>query len=349
MVLGAAGSGGPQLAHAFGAHSRVHGFDDGGLLDLLLHDPDAASRPGYAAPRSLDPRTLQLETRGITAVSPQERAAALAELAEQSSRESSVRGEAAAQVFLRLAEERARAVGKERFAVHVAGGAARVESLAEVFPTALFVHLVRDPRVVTAGDPEAAGAWLGEVVPLLRIEADHPERIVKLAYEELLTAPEAAFVQLCRSADLPPEPEPMAQALESVLREEDRRTFFAAGPDLEQIVELERVLQPFLSLLGFRPATPGEDVIGDRDQLSAEADEEVARGAEALAGEVVRLRHQARYYEGQVQELQRRLVLDAQHPPDLATLRWKAKRYDQIRVMVSPLRALRRLRSRFSS
>jgi len=102
-----------------------------------------------------------------------------------------------------------RAVVVKKSVAHLA-----VERLLEVFPEALFVHIRRDGRAVVnslihtesvydpghmlgRGDPvHAARLWVKQLQSVAEVAARHPERVLEVAYESLLRAPEAELESL---------------------------------------------------------------------------------------------------------------------------------------------------------
>lgn len=97
------------------------------------------------------------------------------------------------------------------------------DALAEVFPAARFIWVVRDPRDVVCslravqdrgrerGVAVEGGRWLHEDLRMMRqhLEAgeafrrSHPDRLHLVHYEDLLSAPEAAVREMCRFLDVP--------------------------------------------------------------------------------------------------------------------------------------------------
>jgi hypothetical protein len=373
VVLAASAGGGALLAHALSGHAELHGFDDGGLCAALLGLP---APPGGPAPE------------GISALSAERRTAAVETFAGQVRRG---RGPAGARaVAPRLIEQvalaEASAAGKPSFAIHAAGCIAHADAVAELFPQAVIVHLIRDGRAVALTRAESAPSlgslgrwaeeWLAEIGPALSFEAAHPERVIKVAYEDLLIAPHAEFEKLCLATERAPQPDPMAERFRAASRAIDLFAFQSDSLDRWQTLELEELLQPALSLLGYRPAGDLEGVARLRRDAEAYRDARaeaealrselqqyqrvIARAAatpgdaddeqqvEAVAREVATLHAEARRYEDALDELRqlRFQIRDQQdETPDIRTLRWKAKRYDQIRAAASPLLRIRRMRS----
>jgi hypothetical protein len=152
----------------------------------------------------------------------------------------------------------------------------------------------------------------------------------------------------------------------AALTPDDRFAFRADLLDSWQLLELEGRLQPVLTLLGYRPASELEKVSRLRREAGAYADARAE--ADALRAELHD--HQAREerrteaaaivdtmdgmsdsqrLEAMARELAdlRRRVRAEDVSGELRTLRWKAKRYDQIRAAASPLMRLKQLRTRF--
>ncbi len=282
-----------------------------------------------------------------------------------------------------LVSQMSGAVGKPRLALHVLDGSTRAAAVLNVLPDAAIVHLVRDGRAVALMESRAssiptglrpwARAWLSEMGPLLRYEADHPRRVLKLAYEDLLMAPASTFDRLCAWLAIDPQADVLAAAFGSVLGDLDRFAFRSDALDPWQTLELESELQPLLSLLGYRPAADlgeltrmraaaerSEAVLDELSALKARlamddtgADRSGAANtparrpdrAQATAGDLETLQREAYLYRETLEELRelRVRMQDQQNlPADIATLRWKAKRYDQLRAAASPILRIRR-------
>lgn len=93
--------------------------------------------------------------------------------------------------------------------------------LADAFPTARFIHLVRDGRAVfnsvkgLAWGPRtpfaAATWWASQVAPGLALEqALGPERVMRVRYEDLVLDPDATLQRLCKFAGIRFVPEMIA-------------------------------------------------------------------------------------------------------------------------------------------
>lgn len=81
-------------------------------------------------------------------------------------------------------------------------------ALVETFPTAKFIHIVRDPRPIylsmrdnpwfPESDPVSAAATWIESVPKGWMHArKHPDRVIEVRYEDILADPEPALRRLC--------------------------------------------------------------------------------------------------------------------------------------------------------
>jgi hypothetical protein len=135
----------------------------------------------------------------------------------------------------------------------------------------------------------------------------------------------------------------MAAALRSRLGADDELAFRSDLLDSWQLLELESTLQPALTLLGYRPFTELERV--SRMRHDADAYKEARVEVAALRAELATLRAESQLGVS-AGEPRARDAEPADVPADLKTLRWKAKRYDQIRAAASPLLRLKHLRSR---
>jgi hypothetical protein len=262
-------------------------------------------------------------------------------------------------------EERARATAAEltrelsaraprrRLILHASSCASRAQEVAELLPNSPIVHLVRDGRVVAllgaraSSEPGGlrpfARSWLEEISPLLQLEAASPERVVKVAYEELLAAPRDVLQTLYVALGIDGNPEVVAAELRNALRPDDELVFDGERLDSWQVLELEGELAPVPSLLGYPPASALDGVSAVRAQAAraglAEAD------VERLKARVRELERRADI--GPVPAATDPERLSAlELPLDIATLRWKARRYDQIRAAASPLLRFRRRRAR---
>ena len=88
--------------------------------------------------------------------------------------------------------------------------------LLSAFPDALFIHLLRDPRAVASSlirseahrssAYHAAGRWKRDVNAGLEFEQTHPERALRITYEELVTDQERILGAITRFLDVPYEP-----------------------------------------------------------------------------------------------------------------------------------------------
>ncbi len=86
--------------------------------------------------------------------------------------------------------------------------------LAELFPSARFVHLVRDPRAVAASllaldwgpldAQQAADYWARHLSWGLAAEQALPDRVQRVSYEQLVTQPEATLAALRQFCGLEP-------------------------------------------------------------------------------------------------------------------------------------------------
>jgi len=89
--------------------------------------------------------------------------------------------------------------GKPRWVNKTPGYVSALPGLKRSFPDLRFVHCVRDGRDVATSVltrpwgpntlEEAPGWWAGQVMPGLEFEAEFPEQVLRVRYEDLLTAP----------------------------------------------------------------------------------------------------------------------------------------------------------------
>lgn len=333
-MLAPRGGGAPLLVRAVSGHPQLAAFNDGGLVLSLLEaaDGDGALR----RPEAVEGDSAFDDEDVANAVS-----AVLAETrARRPERTVEIMGE-----FLRTHLE---SVRTSTYALHAAGCAERVDTLAALFPDATIVHVVRDPRAVVlqtlriALEPssldEMSTLWLRETAPLMVFGAANPGRVVRVPYESLLSDPHGTCERLCRALDLPPQAEAMAATMREGLREDEEYVFQRDALDEATLSELERALQPLLALLGFRPAS-----LPDEGYDSTTTREGTRR---SLADEAAHLREERDRYLNELQELRYALAGNQQLPLDIDVLRWKAKRYDRMRAAATPLRVLKRLRAK---
>ncbi len=106
---------------------------------------------------------------------------------------------------------------------------AQISRLAQLFPNAFFIHIVRDPRAVafswakTDWGPmtvyHAAEVWKKRVRDArLALEQLEPQRSISVRFEELLEDPEFVLTQICAAIGIKFD----AQMLESTRREKSR-------------------------------------------------------------------------------------------------------------------------------
>jgi hypothetical protein len=126
-------------------------------------------------------------------------------------------GSRPAEIMAGLARAYAQQAGEPdatRWVDHTPVNVGFAATLLDEFPGAPLIHLVRDPRAVVASvlpldwGPAAprAGArwWLAMLAMGLAAEAAYPERVVRVRYEDLVTAPESTIEELCRQFGLSP-------------------------------------------------------------------------------------------------------------------------------------------------
>lgn len=388
IVLAADSGGGAALAGAFSGHPQVHGIDDGGFWAGLLSLFDGAGEHAEGQPPAEEGGMLAAAFRfidgevaaGLDAPARSAITDSLARLPASRGDEQTLREHMLA-LWDQVTRGLVAAVGKPGLAWHATGASRQAASLAELLPDARIVHLITDPRTLAAragggGDGgtirQLAEDWLADVASPLWLARTHPERVVKLCYEELVEDPAGRLGPLCGWLQTASAPEPMAAAFRAA-PEPGGKT----SPDLLdpfQLIELESALEPVLALLGYTPASDFGTVARLRfeaeryERARAEADSlrERLRLLEPGLGdprvparhgasedswrfELARLRREVARYEDLAEELQLlRTRLQEQAPLDIETLRWKAKRYDQIRAAASPLLRLRRRRARRS-
>ena len=114
-----------------------------------------------------------------------------------------------AMVIARLFREHAKSQGKQYWGDKYPGYTRKVGRLAELFPNAFFVHIVRDPRAVALSwektrwgpntAPAAATEWARRVeharVAMQDLSA---ERSIAVLYEDLVNHPEQTLRNICR-------------------------------------------------------------------------------------------------------------------------------------------------------
>lgn len=82
-----------------------------------------------------------------------------------------------------------------------------LDIISAAYPDAKFIHLVRDPRSVVASlkyspnhrlpVPQGAARWVNDVELGLHYEAVHPDKVIRVQYEELIEQPEATLRGIC--------------------------------------------------------------------------------------------------------------------------------------------------------
>lgn len=140
-----------------------------------------------------------------------------------------------------LFEASARKKGKERWADKTPRYVLHVDWLSRAFPSARFVHLIRDGRDVASSIRRAGwsssirtGAifWKERVETACRAGAELPsERYCEIHYEALVNRPESVLQELCSWLDLPYTPAMLAFHQEGKSRVPDEHT------DLFDLVE----------------------------------------------------------------------------------------------------------------
>lgn len=93
-------------------------------------------------------------------------------------------------------------------------------TLAALFPRARFIHLLRDPRAVAASMLAvdwsqkqvygAARSWLRQVAWALAAETALPGRVLRVRFEDLVTAPETELRRICAFCGLDYDPAMLA-------------------------------------------------------------------------------------------------------------------------------------------
>lgn len=114
--------------------------------------------------------------------------------------------ESVGQVIVRLHELYARSKGKKHWGQKTPRLVRHLPLLADHFPQARFIHLVRDPRAVVSSlirsDVHRSTPWYGarrwvmDVQAGLAFEAEHPQQILRLGYEALVENPEPVVRQV---------------------------------------------------------------------------------------------------------------------------------------------------------
>jgi len=141
-----------------------------------------------------------------------------------------------AMVIARLFREHAKSQGKQYWGDKYPGYTQDVRRLAELFPNAFFVHIVRDPRAVALSwertrwgpktAPSAATAWARRVeharVAMQDLSA---ERSIAVLYEDLVNHPEQTLRNICEKFGVDFQP----QLLESSTKPAFNR------PDMDRI------------------------------------------------------------------------------------------------------------------
>lgn len=115
----------------------------------------------------------------------------------------------------RLHELYAQSRGKRRWGQKTPRFVRHLELLLEHFPDARFIHMVRDPRAVSSSlirsDVHrsnalyAARRWRMDVKAGLRFENEHPFRVLRVSYEELVSDELEALDRICEFLELESE------------------------------------------------------------------------------------------------------------------------------------------------
>lgn len=215
--------------------------------------------------------------------------------------------------------------GKPRYADKTPRYVTRIADLAELFPEARFLHLVRDGRDVALSMADAfergpqnavqAALHWAQAVAAGRAqgEALGPDRYRELSYERLLEEPEAAVREICEFTRLPFEPamlepgrvadrviagypraEVHANLAEPFVRRRDWRGEMSAA----EAGRFELVAGRELAAFGY-PISPLE---GDDEQLRLGA---VAHEVERLRHELFRAERKSERRRGRLRRLER--------------------------------------------
>ncbi|MDR9498551.1 MAG: sulfotransferase [Hydrogenovibrio sp.] len=161
------------------------------------------------------------------------------------------------------------------------------ELLLRLFPNAQFVHVVRDPRAVAASlfardwgantSKEAAIMWAERLGYGLALEQKHPEKVVQVQYETLVTSPKRTVQTLCEKLKLPfSEQMLLGQGFELPDYTKDQHGLVGQGMDQSRIdawrsqldqwslYEIECRLESLMALMGydvFSKGAPGDKTL----------------------------------------------------------------------------------------
>jgi hypothetical protein len=233
--------------------------------------PLPAPREGYRAWDHWDPRERNDRNRPLTEVDvgPQER-----------------------ERIRRLADLHARYQGANRFLNKNTRNSRRVRYLDAIFPDALFIHVLRDPRAVVASLlkvhfwPDMPLWWQDGMTPrqmtaegraAAAVAAEHwrhsverllddtqslsPARYFELRYEALVADPVAAMEDVCNFAQLRPSPVIAATRKTHVRSRNDKYATQFTAADLELV---EQIVHPLARRLGYDFVPGGDDRVKDR-------------------------------------------------------------------------------------
>ena len=152
--------------------------------------------------------------------------------------------------------------------------------LAELFPSARFVHLVRDPRAVAASllalnwgpldAQQAADYWARHLSWGLAAEQALPGRVQRVSYEQLVLQPDATLAALRPFCGLVPEASPSAITaayfLPAFTRQQHQWVGQAPNParldawrqqlPAWQVLAIEHRLADLMPMLGYEPSCP---------------------------------------------------------------------------------------------
>ncbi|MFY0608252.1 MAG: sulfotransferase [Cyclobacteriaceae bacterium] len=127
-------------------------------------------------------------------------------------------------------------------------------TLTEIFPQALFIHLVRDPRAIASSvmkldwgpntAKESANFWAANVSFGLSAELFQPNKVLRLRYEDVVERPKETIKNVCRFADIDFD-EAMLKADGFQVPDYTRKQHLAVGdtPDRGKVYSWEKSLK----------------------------------------------------------------------------------------------------------
>lgn len=202
FVVGSGRSGSTLLAALLSQHPRVNVGPESPYLGWVLHRPWRYLRRGWRS--TIEHDLLRSPSFSLSGID----GGALHQLIASSAAPTDV----IARVFQLLALER----GADTWIDKTPSNVLRLPLVSRAFPSARFVHLVRDGRAVAeslvrvgwaSSLERAAFNWRRRVTAGMRFEARHPDRVLRIRYEELIMDPARTLEPVWDLARVDPLPD----------------------------------------------------------------------------------------------------------------------------------------------